>query len=47
MREYNVATVEEYLEELCVSTCGYDEYIPESVVYRLAMKVKNEAAEAF
>lgn len=39
--------VEGYLKELGVATCGYDEYIPESVFYRLAMKAKNEVAEAF
>ena len=36
-----------FLKELGVATCGYDEYIPESVFYRLAMKAKNEVAEAF
>ena len=35
------------MTELGVATCGYDEYIPESVFYRLAMKAKNEVAEAF
>ena len=35
------------MKELGVATCGYDEYIPESVFYRLAMKAKNEVAEAF
>lgn len=39
--------VEGYLKELGVATSGYDEYIPESVFYRLAMKAKNEVAEAF
>ena len=39
--------VEGYLKELGVATCGYDEYIPESVFYRLARKAKNEVAEAF
>ena len=39
--------VEGYLKELGVATCGYDESIPESVFYRLAMKAKNEVAEAF
>ena len=39
--------VEGYLKELGVATCGYDEDIPESVFYRLAMKAKNEVAEAF
>ena len=28
-------------------TCGHDEFIPENIFYRLAMKAKNEAAEAF
>lgn len=36
-----------YLSELGVPTCGHDGFIPENVFYRLAMKAKNEAAEAF
>lgn len=39
--------VEGYLRDLGVPTCGHDDFIPESVFYRLAMKAKNEAAEAF
>lgn len=39
--------VEGYLKELGVPTCGHDEYIPENIFYRLAMKAKNEAAERF
>ena len=39
--------VEGYLKELGVTTRGHDGYIPESVFYRLAMKAKNEVAEAF
>ena len=30
-----------------VPTCGHDDFIPENIFYRLAMKAKNEAAEAF
>lgn len=37
-----------YLEELGFSPLvGKDGYIPENIFYRLAMKAKNEAAEAF
>ena len=47
-----------YLKELGVPTSGHEdsqlvgkdgfpEYIPENIFYRLAMKAKNEAAEAF
>lgn len=47
--------VEKYLDELgfhtCVEngvpTCGYDDFIPENIFYRLAMKAKNETAEKF
>ena len=43
--------VEGYLKELgFVPTCGHGEgepYIPENIFYRLCMKGKNEAAEAF
>lgn len=39
--------VHKYLEELGVPTCGDDGFIPENIFYRLAMKAKNEAAEAF
>lgn len=30
-----------------VLTCGYDDFIPENIFYRLAMKAKNETAEKF
>lgn len=47
--------VEKYLSDLGfhtsvengVPTCGHDDFIPENIFYRLAMKAKNEAAEAF
>ena len=39
--------VEGYLRDLGVPTCGHDDFIPENIFYRLAMKAKNEAAEAF
>lgn len=39
--------VEGYLREMGVPTCGHDEYIPENIFYRLAMKAKNEVAEKF
>lgn len=39
--------VEGYLKELGVPTCGHDDYIPENIFYRLAMKAKNETAEKF
>lgn len=39
--------VEDYLRDLNVPTCGHDGFIPENIFYRLAMKAKNEAAEAF
>lgn len=39
--------VRRYLSELGVPTCGDDDFIPENVFYRLAMKAKNEAAEKF
>ena len=44
-------TVKKYLADLGVATCcdGGEppKYIPENVFYRLAMKAKNEVAEAF
>ena len=44
-------TVKKYLADLGVATCcdgeKLPEYIPENVFYRLAMKAKNEVAEAF
>lgn len=39
--------VYKYMEELGVPTCGDDGFIPENIFYRLAMKAKNEVAEAF
>lgn len=36
-----------YLAEFGVPRCGHDAYIPENIFYRLAMKAKNEVAEAF
>lgn len=39
--------VEKYLTEMGVPTCGHDDFIPENIFYRLAMKAKNETAEAF
>lgn len=40
--------VDKYLSEIgCVPTSGHDGFIPENIFYRLAMKAKNEAAEAF
>lgn len=41
-------TVRSYLSAICFSQeVAKDSYIPESVFYRLAMKAKNEVAEAF
>lgn len=39
--------VEGYLKDFGVPTCGHDAYIPENIFYRLAMKARNEVAEAF
>lgn len=39
--------VEGYLKDLNVPTCGHDDFIPENIFYRLAMKAKNETAEKF
>ena len=40
--------VEEYLSELNFATSGKrPDFIPENIFYRLAMKAKNEVAEAF
>lgn len=36
-----------YLKDLGVPTCGHDDFIPENIFYRLAMKAKNETAEKF
>lgn len=41
-------TVNGYLSELQIpNKLGKDDFIPENIFYRLAMKAKNEAAEAF
>ena len=39
--------VNKYLAEFGVPTCGHDDFIPENIFYRLAMKANNAAAEAF
>lgn len=39
--------VNKYLEEFGIPTSGDGGYIPENIFYRLAMKAKNAAAEAF
>lgn len=39
--------VDKYLKDLGVHTCAHDGFIPENIFYRLAMKAKNKAAEAF
>lgn len=40
--------VDEYLKELDCTTCGKrPDFIPENIFYRLAMKAKNDVAEAF
>lgn len=39
--------VDGYLQELGMPTSGHDGFVPENVFYRLAMKAKNPAAEAF
>lgn len=39
--------VERYLEDLGVHTSAHEDFIPENIFYRLAMKAKNEAAEKF
>ena len=39
--------VEKYLEDSGVHTCAHDDFIPENIFYRLAMKAKNETAEKF
>lgn len=39
--------VNQYLKELGVPTCGDDDFIPENIFYRLAMKARNETAEKF
>lgn len=35
------------MKDLGVPTCGHDDFIPENIFYRLAMKAKNEVAEKF
>ena len=41
-------TVKRYLEDFCFpNKLGKDDYIPENIFYRLAMKAKNETAEKF
>ncbi len=45
-------TVDKYLSDLSFPTCWesgnpHDYYIPENIFYRLCMKARNEAAEAF
>ncbi len=39
--------VNKYLTELGAPTCGCNDFIPENIFYRLAMKAKNETAEKF
>lgn len=39
--------VNKYLKEFGIPTCGYDDFIPESVFYLLAMKASNEKAKKF
>jgi anti-repressor protein len=39
--------VEGYLADMGVPTCGHEDFIPENIFYRLAMKAKNETAEKF
>lgn len=39
--------VNKYLAELGAPTSGCNDFIPENIFYRLAMKAKNEAAERF
>lgn len=34
--------VSKYLSDLSVPTCWHDDFIPENIFYRLAMKAKNE-----
>lgn len=36
-----------YLKDLGVPTCGYDDYITESIFYLLGMKASNETARKF
>lgn len=39
--------VKGFLEEFGVTTCGHDDYIPESVFYLLGMKASNDTAKKF
>lgn len=39
--------VEGYLKDLGVHKSAHDDFIPENIFYRLAMKAKNETAEKF
>lgn len=39
--------VDSYLSDLSFGTSAENEFIPENIFYRLAMKAKNEVAEAF
>lgn len=39
--------VEGYLKDLGVHTSVHDDFIPENIFYRLAMKARNETAEKF
>lgn len=47
-REYVMwRRVDSYLVDLSFGTSAENEFIPENIFYRLAMKAKNETAEAF
>lgn len=39
--------VQNYLKDFGVPACGHDDYVPENIFYRLAMKAKNDVAEMF
>lgn len=39
--------VEGYLEEYGVTTCGHEDFIPESLFYLLGMKASNDTAKKF
>lgn len=39
--------VEGYLKDLGVHTSVHDDFIPENIFYRLAMKARNETVEKF
>ena len=41
------ARVEGYLKEFGVTTCGHDDFIPESLFYLLGMKASNDSARKF